>query len=62
MKYIAETKHKYFVVHLVELYDLRSRKYIDAEIQPARLQNEHEAICFLCKGQAVKKHHFSKGL
>ena len=60
MKYIAETKHKYFVVHLVALYDLRSHKYVDIEIQPARLQNEHEAICLLCKGQTVKNIIFQK--
>ena len=34
----------YFSVHLVALYDLISRKYIDAEIQAGRFKNEHEAI------------------
>ena len=35
----------YFAVHVVALYDLVSRKYTDAVIQPARLKNEHAAIC-----------------
>ena len=39
----------YHAVHLVALYDLISRKYIDAEIQPARLKNEHKAICSLAQ-------------
>jgi len=43
--------NKYFGVHMVALYDLGSHKYIDAEIQPARLKNEHEAICLLCRRQ-----------
>ena len=41
----------FFGVHLVALYDLMSRKYVDAEIQPARLKNEFRAICLLCKRQ-----------
>lgn len=43
--------NKYFGVHMVALYDLGSHKYVDAEIQPARLKNEYEAICLLCKRQ-----------
>ena len=43
--------HAFFGVHLVALYDLMSRKYVDAEIQPARLKNEFSAICQLCKRQ-----------
>ena len=39
----------YYAVHLVALYDLVSRKYTDAVIQPARLKNEHEAICQLAR-------------
>lgn len=39
----------YYAVHLVALYDLLSRKYTDAVIQPARLKNEHEAICQLAQ-------------
>ena len=45
--------HKYFGVHLVALYDLLTNKYVDAEIQPAQLQNEHAAICLLCKRQTI---------
>ena len=45
--------NKYFGVHMVALYDLVSHKYIDAEIQPARLKNEHEAICLLCRRQKL---------
>lgn len=44
-------KNSYFGVHVVALYDLGSRKYVDAEIQPSRLKNEHEAVCLLCQRQ-----------
>jgi len=44
-------KNGYFAVHLVAFYDLLSKKYVDAEIQPARFKNEHEAICTLADRQ-----------
>ena len=44
-------EHGYFAVHFVALYDLISRKYIDAEIQAGRFKNEHEAICNLTDRQ-----------
>ncbi len=37
----------YFAVHLTAAYDLLSRKYVDAIIQPSRLKNEHDAVCRL---------------
>lgn len=37
----------HFAVHVTALYDLMSRKYVDAVIQPSRLKNEHAAICQL---------------
>lgn len=35
----------YNQLHLNALYDLQNRMYIDAVIQPARLENEHGAFC-----------------
>ena len=32
-------------IHLNALYDLRSRTYIDAIIQPSRMENEYKAMC-----------------
>ena len=32
-------------IHLNALYDLRSRTYVDAVIQPARFENENQAMC-----------------
>lgn len=43
-------------IHLNALYDLRSRTYIDAIIQPARLENENKAMCdFIDSYPALQK-------
>ena len=38
-------KKGHYAVHVTAVYDLMTRKYVDALIQPSRLKNEHEAVC-----------------
>jgi len=35
------------LIHMVALFDLLDKRYIDAEFQPCRLKNEYRAICEL---------------
>jgi len=43
----GKSSRGYNLIHMVVLFDLLDKRYIDAEFQPCRLKNEYRAICKL---------------
>jgi hypothetical protein len=43
----GKSSRGYNLIHMIALFDLLDKRYIDAEFQPYRLKNEYRAICEL---------------